>query len=60
MRWRKKRCSNKASKLHAAESLVYPNAILCFFAGNMQLHVDSDAAFLVVNGAKSRIAGYFY
>eukprot|EP00957_Ditylum_brightwellii_P078093 5937070-Ditylum_brightwellii.AAC.1 len=26
----------------------------------MQLHVDSDAAYLVVNGAKSRIAGYFY
>eukprot|EP00957_Ditylum_brightwellii_P112875 8606296-Ditylum_brightwellii.AAC.1 len=39
---------------------TYPNAVLCFFAGNMQLHVDSNAAYLVVNGAKSRIAGYFY
>eukprot|EP00957_Ditylum_brightwellii_P001850 142592-Ditylum_brightwellii.AAC.1 len=39
---------------------TYPNAVLRFFAGNMQLHVDSDAAYLVVNGAKSHIAGYFY
>eukprot|EP00957_Ditylum_brightwellii_P065957 5002040-Ditylum_brightwellii.AAC.1 len=39
---------------------TYPNAVLCFFAGNMQLHVDSNAAYLVVNGAKRRIAGYFY
>eukprot|EP00957_Ditylum_brightwellii_P196220 14951008-Ditylum_brightwellii.AAC.1 len=26
----------------------------------MQLHVDSNATYLVVNGAKSCIAGYFY
>eukprot|EP00957_Ditylum_brightwellii_P123901 9444600-Ditylum_brightwellii.AAC.1 len=26
---------------------TYPNAVLRFFAGNMQLHVDSDAAYLV-------------
>eukprot|EP00957_Ditylum_brightwellii_P075307 5722161-Ditylum_brightwellii.AAC.1 len=26
----------------------------------MQLHVNSDTTYLVVNGAKSRIAGYFY
>eukprot|EP00957_Ditylum_brightwellii_P072237 5491260-Ditylum_brightwellii.AAC.1 len=39
---------------------TYPNAVLHFFAGNMQLHVDSDAAYLVVNGTKSRFAGYFY
>eukprot|EP00957_Ditylum_brightwellii_P153915 11715250-Ditylum_brightwellii.AAC.1 len=39
---------------------TYPNAVLRFFAGNMQLHVDSDATYLVVNGTKSRIAGYFY
>eukprot|EP00957_Ditylum_brightwellii_P081152 6173840-Ditylum_brightwellii.AAC.1 len=40
--------------------MTYPNTVLHFSAGNMQLHVDSDAAYLVVNGAKSRIAGYFY
>eukprot|EP00957_Ditylum_brightwellii_P040195 3041228-Ditylum_brightwellii.AAC.1 len=39
---------------------TYPNAVLHFFAGNMQLYVDSDATYLVVNGAKSCIAGYFY
>eukprot|EP00957_Ditylum_brightwellii_P007376 559002-Ditylum_brightwellii.AAC.1 len=39
---------------------TYPNAVLCFFAGNMQLHIDSDATYLVVNGAKSRITSYFY
>eukprot|EP00957_Ditylum_brightwellii_P207089 15351416-Ditylum_brightwellii.AAC.2 len=27
---------------------------------NMQLHVDSDAAYLVLNGAKSCITIYFY
>eukprot|EP00957_Ditylum_brightwellii_P058215 4414592-Ditylum_brightwellii.AAC.1 len=32
---------------------TYPNAVLCFFSGDMQLHVDSDATYLVVNGAKS-------
>eukprot|EP00957_Ditylum_brightwellii_P180422 13743964-Ditylum_brightwellii.AAC.1 len=39
---------------------TYPNAVLRFFAGNMQLHVNSDTAYLVVNGTKSHIAGYFY
>eukprot|EP00957_Ditylum_brightwellii_P026903 2033719-Ditylum_brightwellii.AAC.1 len=39
---------------------MYPNAVLRFFAGNMQLHIDSDAAYLVVNGAKSCTAGYLY
>eukprot|EP00957_Ditylum_brightwellii_P147104 11200827-Ditylum_brightwellii.AAC.1 len=35
---------------------MYPNAILCFFTSYMQLHVDSDAAYLVLNGARSHIA----
>eukprot|EP00957_Ditylum_brightwellii_P162122 12343373-Ditylum_brightwellii.AAC.1 len=39
---------------------TYPNAVLCFFAGNIQLHVNSNAAYLVINGAKSRIIGCFY
>eukprot|EP00957_Ditylum_brightwellii_P187959 14310479-Ditylum_brightwellii.AAC.1 len=39
---------------------TYPNAVLRFFADNMQLHIDSDAAYLVVNGAKICITGYFY
>eukprot|EP00957_Ditylum_brightwellii_P073348 5573850-Ditylum_brightwellii.AAC.1 len=28
--------------------------------GSMQLHADSDAAYLVKPGAKSRYAGHFY
>eukprot|EP00957_Ditylum_brightwellii_P043398 3290449-Ditylum_brightwellii.AAC.1 len=39
---------------------IYPNAKLCFYAGNMQLSVDSDTAYLVLPGAKSRFAGHFY
>ena len=38
----------------------HPNAKIRFFAGNMQLAVDSDAAYLVSPGAKSRYAGHFY
>eukprot|EP00957_Ditylum_brightwellii_P108467 8273315-Ditylum_brightwellii.AAC.1 len=39
---------------------TYTDAVLRFFTGNMQLHVDSNAAYLVINGARSCIAGYFY
>ena len=39
---------------------TYPNARIRFFAGTMQLSVDSDASYLVQPGAKSRYAGYFY
>eukprot|EP00957_Ditylum_brightwellii_P036522 2766336-Ditylum_brightwellii.AAC.1 len=39
---------------------TYPNARLWFFAGDMQLAVDSDAAYLFLPGAKSRFAGHFY
>jgi len=39
---------------------TYPNATLRFYAGTMQLKVESDASYLVVPGAKSRVAGHFY
>ena len=39
---------------------MYPNPKLRFYVGNMQLHIESDAAYLVLPGAKSRVAGYFY
>ena len=39
---------------------TYPNARLRYFAGTMQLAVDSDASFLTQPGAKSRYAGHFY
>ena len=38
---------------------TYQYAFLRFHSSNMQLIVDSDAAYLVLPGAKSRIAGYF-
>ena len=38
----------------------YPNAKIRFFALDMILHADSDAAYLVLPGAKSRLAGYFH
>ena len=39
---------------------TYPNAILRFYASDMTLHVDSDAAYLVLPNARSRIAGNFF
>ena len=39
---------------------TYPNAVIRYHASDMILHVDSDAAYLILQGAKSRIAGFFY
>ena len=39
---------------------TYPNAKVRYHASDMILHVDTDAAYLVMPNAKSRIAGYFY
>ena len=36
-----------------------PNATIRYVAGTMQLKVESDASYLVVKGAKSRIVGHF-
>lgn len=38
---------------------TYKNVFLQFYASNMQLHVDTNAAFLLLPKAQSRIAGYF-
>eukprot|EP00957_Ditylum_brightwellii_P126289 9628379-Ditylum_brightwellii.AAC.1 len=40
--------------------VTYPDACLRFFAGHMQLSVDSDGTYLVLSGAKSCFAGHFY
>ena len=37
-----------------------PHAKLRYYASDMILHVESDAAYLVAPNAKSRIAGYYY
>ena len=39
---------------------TFPSIILRYHASDMQLHVDSDAAYLVAPKAKSRIAGFYY
>ena len=38
---------------------TYPNAKIRFYASDMTLHVDSDAAYLVLPKARSRIAGHY-
>ena len=38
---------------------TYPNAYVRFYASDMQLTVDTDATFLVLPKARSRITGYF-
>ena len=37
---------------------TYPNAKVRFYASDMKLQIDSDAAYLVAPKAKSRIAGF--
>ena len=39
---------------------TYPNATIRYYASDMELHIDSDAAYLVAPDAKSRIAGFYY
>jgi hypothetical protein len=39
---------------------TYPNAIVRYYASDMILHVDSDAAYLVLPNARSRYAGHYF
>ena len=39
---------------------TYKNAYLRYYASDMILHVDSDAAYLVAPKSRSRIAGYYH
>ena len=39
---------------------TYPNAYLRYYASDMILNCDSDAAYLVVPQAKSRVAGFYH
>ena len=50
---------------HKAQMLMdylhtYPNTKLQFYAGDMKLQVETDAAYLVLPNAKSRVAVHFY
>ena len=39
---------------------THSNATIRYHASNMILHIDSDAAYLVLPRARSRLAGHFY
>jgi len=39
---------------------TYPDAIIRYHASDMVLHVDSDAAYIVLPNARSRYAGHFF
>ena len=39
---------------------TYPNAIIRYYASKIVLHIDSDAAYLVMPEARSVYAGHFY
>ena len=47
----KKRCETMLDYV-----ATFPNVTLRYYASNMNLHIDSDAAYLVAPKAKSRIA----
>ena len=39
---------------------TFPNTTLQFYAGDMQLHIKLDTAYLMLPGARRRAAGHFY
>ena len=41
-------------------AVTYPNVYIRYHASDMVLHVDSNAAYLIVYKAKSQIAGYYH
>ena len=53
---------NTVDKLNMLKDYLstYPNAVIRFYASDMVLHVESDAAYLVLPKARSRMAGFFY
>jgi hypothetical protein len=50
----------EASKMLMDYAATYPLAIIRYFASDMVLHIDSDAAYLVLPNARSRYAGHYF
>ena len=48
------------SKCFIYYAATYPNAIIRYHASKIVLHIDSDAAYLVMPEARSVYAGHFY
>ena len=51
--------TQKACQVLLDYCATYPNVHLWYHASDMILNMDSDAAYLVAPGAKSRVTGYF-
>ena len=52
--------TNKAANKLLDYAATYPDTILRFYASDMILYAESDAAYLVQPQARSRLAGFFY
>ena len=39
---------------------TYPNAYIRYYASDMILNIDSDAAYIVAKKSRSRVAGYYH
>ena len=39
---------------------TYPNSVIRYHTSNMRLHIDSDAAYLIIPNARNRGAWHFY
>ena len=52
--------TENACKMLLDYAATYPLAIIRYHASDMSLHVDSDAAFLVLPNARSRYAGHYF
>ena len=50
----------EACKMLLDYACTYPNAKIRYYASDMCLHADTDAAYLVQPNARSRYAGFFY
>jgi hypothetical protein len=50
----------KACRMLMDYASTYPTAIIRYHASDMVLHIDSDAAYLVLPNARSRYAGHYF
>ena len=52
--------TNKRCTILMDYNHTYPNAVIHYHVIDMRLHIDSDAAYLVMPNARSRGARHFY
>jgi hypothetical protein len=39
---------------------THPDTTICFYESDMTLHIQSDASYLSLSTARSRLGGFFY